>query len=239
VGRDVQLAELENGYDAIFVAVGLGATARLRIPGEELHGVWDALSWIELIKIGPYEKVPVGRRVAVVGAGNTAIDAVTQAKRLGAERSFLVYRRGPEEMPAYHYEYDLAKGDGCGFEWFTLPVRIEGNGRVERLVCRRTRPTAPDAEGRRGVEEIPGSEFTLECDMVIKATGQTTRGEFLKTLPIELDAKGRVKVDMAMMQTSNPKYFAGGDCVNGGAEAVNAVQDGKLAARGIEKWLSR
>jgi dihydropyrimidine dehydrogenase (NAD+) subunit PreT len=223
VGKDIALADLEKNFDAIFVGVGLGETQKLGLPGEELPGVIDALGFIEELKLKPPSEVKVGKRVLVIGAGNTAIDAVTQAKRLGAERSGIVYRRGENDMPAYDYEYELGKSMQCDFYFNAQPLRIEGNGKVERLVCKRT-----DGQG----------ELILDCDMVIKAIGQSKRQAFLKALPqVALDSAGRVVVN-SEFQTSNPKYFAGGDCVNGGKEAVDAVAGGKKAALGIHQKLS-
>ncbi|HEX7956476.1 MAG TPA: NAD(P)-dependent oxidoreductase, partial [Pyrinomonadaceae bacterium] len=174
VGRDVSVEELEKAHDGVFLGVGLGETGRLNVPGEELEGVYDALYVIERIKSRRWETVPVGRTVAVVGAGNTAIDAVTQARRLGAERVLLVYRRGPEEMPAYEYEYTLAKQDAVEFLWQTAPVEVvadEGGTKVAGLRCVRTELGEPDASGRRSVRPVEGSEFDVPADTVIKATG--------------------------------------------------------------------
>jgi glutamate synthase (NADPH/NADH) small chain len=142
-------------FDAVFVGIGLGGTKRLGIPGEELPGVIDALTFIEHLKTHPYRATPVGRQVVVIGGGNTAIDAVTQAKRLGAASSTIVYRRGEADMPAYDYEYELAKQDGCGFRFNATPRRIVGNGAV------------------RGLELSTGE--TIPCDMVIVAIGQDER----------------------------------------------------------------
>ena len=242
VGRDVTVAELEAAHDGVFLGVGLGETGRLGVPGEELEGVYDALYVIERIKSRRWETVPVGRAVAVVGAGNTAIDAVTQARRLGAERVMLVYRRSQTEMPAYEYEYTLAKQDAVEFLWQTAPVEIvadEGGKRVAGLRCVRTELGEPDASGRRSVRPLPGTEFVVPADTVIKATGQQKMREFFQAIPgVELDAGGRVAVDPQTMRTGNPKFFAGGDCVNGGREAVDAAQTGKLAAQGIHLALT-
>ncbi|HEX8291013.1 MAG TPA: NAD(P)-dependent oxidoreductase, partial [Pyrinomonadaceae bacterium] len=243
VGRDVSVEELESGHDGVFLGVGLGQTGRLDIPGEGLEGVYDALYVIERIKSRRWETVPVGRTVAVIGAGNTAIDAVTQARRLGAERVLLVYRRGQAEMPAYEYEYTLAKQDAVEFLWHTAPVEVvadeSGGGRVAGLRCVRTEPGEPDASGRRSAHVVEGSEFVVPVDMVIKATGQQKMREFFSTIPgVELDRAGRVVVEPETMRTGNPKFFAGGDCVNGGREAVDASQMGKLAAQGIHLALS-
>ena len=215
--------DLLAGHDAVFVGVGLGKTRRLDIGGEGLRGVYDALRFIELIKSRNWLSVPLGKTVAVIGAGNTAIDAVTQAKRLGAEHAILIYRRTEADAPAYDYELELAKKDGTEFLWQTTPLRLmsNGNGSVAGLVCQRA----------------DGSEFELSCDVVIKATGQTKMGSFFTDVcEIETDELGRVIVN-DLMQTSNPKIFAGGDCVNGGGEAVEAAQMGKLAASGIHRSL--
>ncbi|HLL73074.1 MAG TPA: NAD(P)-dependent oxidoreductase [Pyrinomonadaceae bacterium] len=243
VGRDVSFAELEAAHDAVFLGVGLGATARLAIPGEELAGVYDALDFIERIKTRDWASVPVGRTVAVVGAGNTAIDAVTQAKRLGAERVLMIYRRTEREMPAYEYEYELAKRDGIEFWWQTSPVEIVADAsgaRVAALRCVRTQAVETNGEGaRRSFHAIAGSEFEIPVDMVIKALGQQKMADWLsQNARVELDEAGRVRVNADTMQTSNPKFFAGGDCVNGGREAVDASQAGKLAAQGIHFQLS-
>jgi len=154
------LDTLLASYDAVFVAVGLGETRRLGIPGEELAGVVDALSFIAHLKTHPYNQTKVGRHVVVVGAGNTAIDAVTQAKRLGAASATIVYRRGEADMPCYHYEYELAKRDGCAFRFNATPQRVLGNGVVAGLEVRTS----------GGVDRIP-------CDMVIFAIGQGERRE--------------------------------------------------------------
>src|SRR5919199_6835420 len=124
IGRDVSFEELHKKHDAIFLGVRLGATQRLGIPGEDLPGVFDALDFIEKIKARDWERVPVGHTVAVVGAGNTAVDAVTQARRLGAERVLMIYRRTAAEMPAYEYEFELAKQDAVEFWWLTAPVEV-------------------------------------------------------------------------------------------------------------------
>ena len=242
IGRDVSIAELETKHDAIFLGVGLGATARLGIAGEDLAGVYDALDFIERIKTRDWASVPIGRTVAVVGAGNTAIDAVTQAKRLGAERVMMIYRRTAREMPAYAYEYELAKKDAIEFWWHTAPVEILASAdgtRVAALRCVRMEPGEPDASGRRAAQPVPGSEFDIPVEMVVKALGQQKRRTFFEDIAdVELDAAGRVAVNTETMQTANAKYFAGGDCVNGGREAVDAAQMGKLAAQGIHQHLT-
>ena len=238
VGRDISFAELERQFDAIFIGVGLGETWELELPGEHLQGVYGAMEFIEQTKAQPFARVEVGRRVACIGAGNTAIDVVTAARRLGADFVYLVYRRSEQEMPAFKYEYDLAKQDGVTFLWQTEPVRVlGGDGVVAGLECRRTRLGEPDGRGRRKPEPIPDSEFALEVDMVVRAVGQKPPTDFLRAVPgIELRSDGTLVVN-ERHQTGHPKYFAGGDCTNGGKEVVDAVAEGMAAARGLDAWL--
>ena len=239
VGRDISFVQLEGEYDAIFIGVGLGETWQLDLPGEDLHGVYGAMEFIEQTKTQPLPQIEVGRRVACIGAGNTAIDVVTAASRLGAESIYLIYRRSEREMPAFHYEYELAKKDGVIFYWQTQPVRVLGeNGVVTGLECLRTRLGEPDSRGRRSPVPVPGSEFTLELDMVVRAVGQKPITEVLQMVPgIELRKDGTVVFNPSQ-QTGNAKYFAGGDCANGGKEVVDAVAEGMAAARGIDACLA-
>jgi dihydropyrimidine dehydrogenase (NAD+) subunit PreT len=238
IGREVTFADLEKQFDAIFIGIGLGDTWELRLPGEELRGVFGAMEFIEQTKVKPFGKVEVGHRVACIGAGNTAIDVVTAARRLGAEAVYLIYRRSEREMPAFKYEYELAQRDGVIFCWQTQPVRILGkDGYVAGLECVRTQLGPPDARGRRTPVPVPGTEFTLEVDMVVRAVGQKPVTEMLRPVAgIELRKDGTVVVN-ERRQTGNPKYFAGGDCVNGGKEVVDAVAEGMAAARGIHELL--
>jgi dihydropyrimidine dehydrogenase (NAD+) subunit PreT len=238
IGRDVSFAQLENDFDAIFIGVGLGETWAMDIPGEDLEGVCGAIEFIERTKVLPFAQITIGRRIACIGAGNTAIDVVTAARRLGAETVHLIYRRSEKEMSAFRYEYELAKKDSVNFLWQTQPVRVIGSGGVVAgLECVRTRLGAPDARGRRTPEPIPGSNFTIEVDMVVRAVGQKPVTDFLRHVKgIELHKNGTVVTD-AHHQTGNPKYFAGGDCVNGGSEVVDAVAEGMAAARSIDASL--
>ena len=236
VGKKVTVKQLEKEFDAIFVGVGLGRTYRLGIPGEDLPEVLEALDFIEQFHVNPLHKVGVGRKVAVIGCGNTAIDAVTQAKRLGAERAVIVYRRGEGDMPAYPYEYEIAKTDGCEFMFHTVPVEVIGEkGQVKALKLARTKV---NEKGR--VEVLKGSEFVEPFDMVIKALGQEPQQAMLKKLfpKLKVAADGTVVRDALTGQTSLKHVFAGGDCANGGREVVNAVAEGKKAARGIHRFLA-
>jgi len=232
VGTALSLDALEKDFDFIFVGVGLGAMERLGIPGDQLPGVIDALRFIERYKtLADFE---VGRTVIVIGAGNTAIDAANAAKRLGAEAVHLFYRRTEKEMPAFPFEYDHSKVEGVRFHWLAQPVAVveqEGHAAAVRFI--RTKPGEPDASGRRNVRPIPGSEFEVACDMVIPALGQSRLTGLLgESRGIELK-NGSIVVDRPTGRTGNPKYYAGGDCVNGGREVVDAVADGKRSARAI------
>jgi dihydropyrimidine dehydrogenase (NAD+) subunit PreT len=237
VGKDIEVDTLAKQHDAVFLGLGLGTATRLNIPGEDLPGVVDALDFIEKVTTRNWESVDVGKRVAVIGAGNTAIDAVTEAKRLGAEQVMIIYRRSQKEMPAYNFEYELAKSDGVQFHFLSAPKRIIGNTHVESLECIRMKLGQPDEEGRRRPEPIPGSEFQIPVDMVITSVGQNLDETVLSQIPNLKTQHGRIVVDPETLQTTNPKFFAGGDCINGGKEVVNAAADGKKAAYGIDGWI--
>lgn len=222
-----QLRELENRYDAIFLGIGLGHTRSLGIPGEELGNCIGATEYIEQVKLNPLA-VQTGRRVVVIGGGNTAMDAASESARLGAEEVTLAYRRSKEEMGAYEFEYDLAKAVGVKGIFNASPIAILGNGKVEGVRFSKTKTE----NGR--VSTIPGSEFEVACDRVILATGQSKMKDFLSQIEkLELDSRGKIKVNPDTLQTTHPKYFAGGDAMNGGAEVVNAAAEGKKAALGI------
>jgi dihydropyrimidine dehydrogenase (NAD+) subunit PreT len=228
VGRDVPLEQLEREFDFIFIGVGLGAMERLGLPGDHLPGVIDALRFIERYKTQP--DFQPGRSVIVIGGGNTAIDAAIAAVRLGAADVHLFYRRGEIEMPAFSFEYDRSKVEGVRFHWMAQPVAIvEQNGRAAGVKFLRTHLGEPDSKGRRFPEPIPDSEYEVACDMVIPALGQT---RLTALLQLEMD-DGAIVVERPTGRTSNPQYYAGGDCVNGGREVVDAVADGKRAALGM------
>ena len=230
VGTTFPIADLERQFDFVFVGVGLGAMERLGIPGEDLPGVLDALRFIERYKTQP--DFSVGRCVIVIGAGNTAIDAANAAVRLGARDVHIFYRRTEREMPAFSFEYDHSRVEGVRFHWLSQPVAILAeDGRASAVKFLRTHLGEPDAKGRRRSDAIPGSEYEVACDMVVPALGQS---RFTSLLELK-SAGGCILVERATGRTSNPKYYAGGDCVNGGREVVDAVADGKRAAIGILK----
>ena len=222
-----KLADLERDFNLIFVGVGLGATHVLAIPGGDHPGILDALAFIAAYKTAKITSV--NGHVIVVGAGNTAIDAANAARRLGAERVSIVYRRTAHTMSAFAFEYEHAKQEGVHFLWQSLPVRVHADGGLlEFLECVRV-----DDD----LQPIPGSEFHLACDLIIPAIGQSPLLELLEQMRgVTLEA-GRVAIDRKTGQTANPKYFAGGDCVNGGREVVDAVADGKRAALAMTSHL--
>ena len=231
VGRDLPVEQVQEEFDALFIGLGLGKGTRLNIPGEGLPEVVEALDFIEQIHTRPLHQVPVGDRVAVIGGGNTAIDAVTQARRLGARDAAIVYRRSQAEMPAYDFEQQLAKTDGARFLFSVVPLEIlsDSTGHVTGLKLGRTAST----NGK--LQVLAGSEFTEPFDMVIKAIGEEKQVNLFKKLfpALELDKRGVVVRNPDTGETNIPGVFTGGDCANGGAEVVNAVAEGKKAARGI------
>lgn len=217
-----QISSLENDYDAIFIGVGLGSTAYRNIPGEDKEGVIGAVEFIEQLRM-QHANAKVGNKVVVLGGGNTAMDAASESARMGAENVILAYRGTKDKMGAYSFEYDLAKSAGVKGMFNVSPKEILGNGSVTGIVL----------SGASG-------DITIDCDMVIKATGQAKQAPFYAMINgLELDSSTRIKVNPDTCQTTNPKYFAGGDAINGGAEVVNAAHDGKLAALGIHQWLNK
>ncbi len=232
------LKKLIDEMDAVFLGVGLGRTAPLDIPGEDAPGVWEALDFIDQAHRKPFEDCEVGERVVVIGGGNTAVDVATEAVRLGAKETTIAYRRTREAMPAFAYEYEIALADGVAFEWSARPVEFVSDGGDLRAVRFRRQRLEGDGRAARLVD-VDGDDFEIPCDQVIKALGQLPRGELFAQIDgLEID-RGRVVIDPATRETSIPGLFSGGDCVSKGGEIVDAVQDGKLAARGIDQFLAR
>ncbi len=230
INSEEDLRKLEEGYDAIFLGIGLGNTSVLGLPGEDLDNCVGATELIEELRMN-HHQIKIGNKVVVLGGGNTAMDAASESARMGAESVILSYRRGPEEMGAYDFEYDLAKGVGAQGLFNVQPVEILGNGGVEGVRFTRTEVVGNE------LREIPGSEFEIQCDMVIKATGQLKQKDFLNMIAgVEMDDGGRISIDSSG-RIGSTKYFAGGDAVNGGAEVVNAAAEGKEAAQGIHQYL--
>jgi dihydropyrimidine dehydrogenase (NAD+) subunit PreT len=227
------LAVLEHDYDFIFIGIGLGAMQKLGIPGEHNPAVMNALEFIEGYKTGG--NLTIGRRVVVIGAGNTAIDAARAARRLGAEVVQVLCRRGRQHIAAFSFEYDQAREEGVDFCWWTQPLAFHGSTgdrRIQSVECAATEVLADGTVGN-----VLGSEFHMECDAVILAIGQSPLLAFLESCRGVKLEHGRVVVERPTGQTSNPRYFAGGDCVNGGREVVDAVADGKRSALAIARLL--
>ncbi|MDQ6755623.1 MAG: NAD(P)-dependent oxidoreductase [Bacteroidota bacterium] len=237
LGKDITLEDLQKSYDAVYLGMGVGLANQLNIPGEELEGVEDAISFIYDVRTKGYPNVPVGDKVAVIGMGMTAIDAATQAKRLGAKEVTMVYRRSEAEKNCTQVELDIAMLDGCKIQWLAAPVAIAGeNGKVKALVCDVMKLGAPDFSGKPAPIST-GETITIECDMVIKATGQSPFMELVEQNGLE-NNKGKIAVK-EKAATNIKGVFAGGDAVNGGKEVVDAVQAGKDGAAEILKYLSR
>ncbi len=227
-----QLQKIEKEYNAIFLGVGLGKTATLELEGEDKKGVVGAVEFIEELRMKHYKTI-VPKKVVVIGGGNTAMDAASEAARMGARKTVLAYRRSKEEMGAYGFEYDLAISAGVDSLFNVTPIAIVGNGKVEGVKFAKTEMI----EGK--FQTNMNNVFVVRCDMVIKATGQAKQGSLYQLIDdLKIDAKTKIVVNKETFQTSNKKYFAGGDAINGGAEVVNAAYDGKMAAQGIHQWLS-
>jgi len=234
LGTNLTLADLNTNFGAVFLSVGLGVTTTLGIPGEE-HIV-DGLDYIEQSKLDAPNLV-IGRNVVVIGAGNTAIDCATIARRLGASQVTMVYRRSEKEMTAYAHEYDFIKREGVRFSFLTQPVRVHAeSGSVNALECLRMTLGPADASGRPSPQSVAGSEFLLPADQIVKATGQE-KPSIVSLLKLKTE-KGFIQVD-ANFETSLTGVYAGGDCIRarGAASTVMAVQDGKLAAQSIHERL--
>ncbi|KOY83682.1 dihydropyrimidine dehydrogenase [Lysinibacillus macroides] len=244
VGVDISAAEILAQYDSVILAVGMGAVPNLGIDGEDLEGVHDAIEFIRKTKMGPLTNDIVGKRIAVIGAGNTAIDGATSAVRLGADNVQILYRRTQKEMTAYKFEYEFAKQDGVEFKWLTAPKKIIGNkaGKMTGIECVKMQLGEAGPDGRQRPEEVKGSNFIIEVDAVIKAIGQTRFVSLIEAFGLA-HTNGVVDIDETTMQTSNDKVFACGDVVfgNGQGEAmvVTAVQQGKDAAYKIHECLRK
>ena len=234
IGKDISPATLQNEFDAVVLSVGLARTPGLGIAGEE--AVVDGLEFIEASKVAA-AKLSVGRNVIVIGAGNTAVDCATIAKRLGAELVTMVYRRTDREMSCYEHEYDFARKEGIEFRFLSQPSRVVlKDGLPVGLECLRVELGAPDASGRPSPTPVKGSEFVLAADQIIKAVGQN-KLTLAALLGLET-RKGFITVD-ANFRTNVAGVYAIGDCIrsSGVASTVMAVEDGKLAAAAIQQQI--
>jgi heterodisulfide reductase subunit A len=230
------LKDLRRDHDAVFVCVGAHQERRLRIMGEDLEGVAPGAVFLRKLNLG--QPVVVGKRVAVVGGGNVAIDAARSTLRLGAESVTIVYRRSRAEMPAGAWEVEDAEEEGVHFRFLANPIRILGqDGRVVGLECVRMELGEPDASGRRRPIPIEGSDFVLDVDMVIPAIGQTPDLRFMGAGDLQVTRWGTLAVDPESLATDVPGVFAGGDAVSGPATAIEALAAGKRAAQSIRCYL--
>jgi glutamate synthase (NADPH/NADH) small chain len=247
IGRTYTIPELQKNFDAIFIANGAGLPVFMNVPGENFKGVYSANEYLTRINLMaaydfPRSDTPVlnGQRVAVVGGGNVAMDAVRTAKRLGAKEAMIVYRRTHDELPARAEEVHHAEQEGIKFEFLTAPIEVLGNDKrwVTGMKCQKMKLGEPDSSGRRRPEVIPGSEFVLDCDTVVVAIGTKSNPLLTATCPeLKLNKWGNIVAD-ENGATSLPGVFAGGDIVRGAATVILAMGDGKKAAQAIDKYLS-
>jgi glutamate synthase (NADPH) small chain len=248
IGRTTTIQQLkDDGFEAFFIGIGAGLPSFMNIPGENLNGVYSANEYLtrsNLMKayLFPEYDTPVkrGRSVAVVGGGNVALDSARTGLRLGADEVFLVYRRSAAEMPARAEEIHHAEEEGVQFRFLTLPTEILGEeGRATGMTCLQMELGEPDDSGRRRPVPIEGSEFTIECDLVVMAIGTSANPLLPSTLPdLALNRWGYLQLDEATGETSIPGIYAGGDIVTGSATVIEAMGAGKRAARSIHRRLT-
>ena len=231
IGKDLKADKILSDFDAVFLGAGLASTRGLGIPGADLPGVVDALSFIERVKSHDPKVLGSSASTVVIGGGNTAIDAVTQSCRTGAGKVTLAYRRGAADMSAYDFEVELAKTDGATIVLNAAPVRVVGKKKVEGVEF------APTSTVKGKLVEDLKSTFVIPCDRVIAAIGQVKNKSLPALFGAKLNDDGTIAVDAKTLRTSKAKVFAGGDAVNGGKEVVNAAADGKRAAWGIHQAL--
>jgi formate dehydrogenase major subunit len=236
LGRGVCFEDLVGEYDAVFLAIGAQRSRMVDLPGIDSTRVWGGVELLESVTRG--HKVTMGRRVIVVGGGNTAIDVSRTARRFGAEEITVLYRRSRREMPAHEVEIEAAAEEGVQFHFLASPVAFEEMADGLKVTSIRMELGPPDKSGRRRPIPIEGSEFTLECDTAVMAIGQVVDPSCLKDCEVELTRWSTIQVDEQTMQTSVPGVFAGGDSVTGANIAVEAVAAGRRAAASIDQYLS-
>ncbi|AEA46816.1 NADPH-dependent glutamate synthase [Archaeoglobus veneficus] len=245
IGKTLTVDDLLEEYDAVFLGTGAGLPSFLGIPGENLSGIYSAnefLIRINLMKAYAFPEydtpIKVGKRVAVIGGGNVAMDAARCALRLGAEEVYIVYRRSEEEMPARQEEIERAKEEGIKFLTLTQPIRFIGEERVEQMECIRMRLGEPDESGRRRPVPIEGSNFTMPVDQVIIAIGQKPNPLVMRTTKgLVVDKRRGIIIADSYGRTSKDRVFAGGDVTTGAATVIAAMGAGKRAAEAIDRIL--
>ncbi len=237
VGRDITLKKLKEDYDAVFLAVGAHGGMRLGVEGEDIPGVMEGIGFLRAASLG--QKVNVGKQVAVIGGGNTAIDCACTAMRLGAKEVTIVYRRSRAEMPASAEEVTAAEKEGIKIEFLTTPIGFSArNKKLAGMECVRMKLGEPDASGRPRPIPIEGSEFTIPVDTVIAALGQVAETDFVEELGVSLSKRGTIETDPKTGATNVEGLFAGGDVVTGPAYVIDAIAAGKKAARSIDQYLN-
>jgi NADPH-dependent glutamate synthase beta subunit-like oxidoreductase len=235
VGTDITLNDLDNQYNAVFLAIGTWKEAWVYLPGTELKGVIPALLFLEAV--AKEEAVRLGRKVAVIGGGNAAIDSARTALRMGAEVT-VIYRRERKDMPAIREETDAAEEEGARFLFLATPHRIVGDdeGNVKAIEVVKTRLGEFDSSGRR--RPVPTEEIRrLECDTVILAVGEAVDQDFLRASGLRIKEGGTLEVDRYTLETSRSKFYAGGDLISGASNVSNAMGYGKKAARKMDQRL--
>ena len=247
VGRTVTIEELKaDGYEGVFVGSGAGLPRFMNIKGENFVGVMSSNEYLTRVNLmdaaNPNSDTPVflGKKVAVIGGGNTAMDSVRTAKRLGADRAMIVYRRSEEEMPARLEEVHHAKEEGIEFMTLRNPIEFIGNeqGRVTHMTLQVMELGEPDASGRRSPVEVPGKTETIEIDEAIVSVGVSPNPLIPQSvMGLEITKWGTIVVDNETMQSAVPIVFAGGDIVRGGATVILAMGDGRKAAAAMDKWI--
>jgi NADPH-dependent glutamate synthase beta subunit-like oxidoreductase/NAD-dependent dihydropyrimidine dehydrogenase PreA subunit len=239
VGKHKTIAQLRrDGFKAFFLAIGAQESIRLGVPGEDLDGVYRGLDYLRQLNLGKF--VRLGERVAVIGGGNVAMDAVRSARRSGSEKAFILYRRGLEEMPSTPEEIRQCREEKIPIKTLAQPIRfMSNNGRVKAIECIKMRLTEPDESGRRKPEPIPGSEFIIKVDAVITALGQESDWCCLTPeCACTLTEWGTMKIDSLTLQSDDPDIFTGGDAARGPKTVIEAIADGRQAAISINRYLS-
>jgi glutamate synthase (NADPH/NADH) small chain len=250
VGKTATLNDLRaEGFEAFFIGTGAGLPNFMKIPGENLVGVFSANEYLTRVNLMkgydfPNYDTPVflGRRAAVIGGGNVAMDSVRTAKRLGAERAVIVYRRSRVEMPARTEEVHHAEEEGIEFHLLTTPIRYigDGHGGVKAMECQKMGLGEPDSSGRRRPIPIEGSEFIMDIDLVVVAIGQSPNPLISQAMPeLKMGKWGNIDVNWETMATNIPGVYAGGDIIRGGATVILAMGDGRIAAAEMDKYLRR
>ncbi len=235
-GKDIHLDTLQNsGYKAVFIAKGASLSRKLNVPGEDLKGVLPVVAFLRHVSLK--ERVDVGEKVAVIGGGNSAVDAARTSLRLGAKEVLILYRRSRKEMPALPHEIQAAESEGIKFHFLVSPKQIIGEGgRIKAIECLRMKLGEPDESGRRRPMPVLGTEHTYEVDTVIPAIGQVPETSGLPSVLLDERARA-ILVDPLTLETHIPGVFAGGDMVTGPASIVEAVGAGKRAATSIDRYL--